>query len=104
DVNAVLQEARSQGRPAIALTNDPTSPLARAAGEVLPLEAGPEHAVAATKTYLNSLGAIALLFVASTEDATAQAELERVPSQVAEQLEQSLAGAAALDAYAGIEG
>ena len=32
---------------------------------MLPLEAGEERAVAATKTYLNSLGAIALLFAAT---------------------------------------
>ena len=62
DVVSVLLEARRQGRPTIALTNDPDSPLGLAAASVLPLEAGEERAVAATKTYLNSLGAIALLF------------------------------------------
>ena len=35
---------------------------------VLPLEAGEERAVAATKTYLNSLGAVALLFAAIGDD------------------------------------
>ena len=64
DVASVLAEARRQGRPTIALTNVGDSPLAREADAVLPLEAGEERAVAATKTYLNSLGAIALLFAA----------------------------------------
>ena len=64
DVASVLAEARRQGRPTIALTNDADSPLAHAADAVLPLEAGEERAVAATKTYVNSLGAIALLFAA----------------------------------------
>src|SRR5438128_5367761 len=65
DVASVLAEARRQGRPTIALTNVADSPLAQEADAVLPLEAGEEHAVAATKTYVNSLGAIALLFAAS---------------------------------------
>src|SRR5579864_8362747 len=50
DVASVLAEARRQGRPTLALTNDSTSPLARQADAVLSLEAGDEHAVAATKT------------------------------------------------------
>jgi glucosamine--fructose-6-phosphate aminotransferase (isomerizing) len=98
DVKAVVEEARRQGRPTIALTNVPESPLARAAEAVLPLEAGEERSVAATKTYLNSLGAIALLFAASTGDARARAELERMPQQVEAQLERSLADAQAIDA------
>lgn len=49
DVGAVLAEARRQGRPTIALTNDPGSPLAGQADVVVPLEAGEERAVAATK-------------------------------------------------------
>jgi len=97
DVKAVVDEARRQGRPTIALTNEPGSPLALAAEAVLPLEAGEEQSVAATKTYLNSLGAIALLFAASTRDAHAWHELARMPAQVERQLEQSLADAAAVD-------
>src|SRR5204863_5750100 len=76
DVASVLAEARRQGRPTIALTNMADSPLAREADAVLPLEAGEEKAVAATKTYLNSLGAIALLFAAS-DGLVAEAELEQ---------------------------
>src|SRR3954454_17039220 len=38
DVASVLAEARRQGRPTIALTNDVTSPLALTADEVLVLE------------------------------------------------------------------
>ena len=89
DVGSVVEEARRQGRPTIAITNDPTSPLARAAEAVLPLEAGAEQSVAATKTYLNSLGALALLFTASTRDANAFSELRRMPERVAAQLERS---------------
>src|SRR6185503_16552832 len=45
----------------IALTNDPVSELATAAEATIPLSAEPELAVAATKTYVNTLGALALL-------------------------------------------
>jgi glucosamine--fructose-6-phosphate aminotransferase (isomerizing) len=89
DVVEVLAEARRQGRPTVALTNTPGSPLGRLADGVLKLEAGDEHAVAATKTYVNSLGAVALLFAALTDDPTAREELARVPVQLARQIERS---------------
>jgi glucosamine--fructose-6-phosphate aminotransferase (isomerizing) len=104
DVKAVVDEARRQGRPTIALTNKPGSPLALAAEAVLPLEAGDERSVAATKTYLNSLGAIALLFAASTRDEQARRELELIPAQVEAQLEQSLLDVADTDRYRSIAG
>ena len=86
DVGAVLAEARRQGRPTIALTNDDASPLAGEADVVVSLEAGEERAVAATKTYLNSLGAIALLFAAIGDDSVARAELERMPAVLEKQI------------------
>lgn len=84
DVKAVLEEARRQGRPTVAITNNLGSPLAAASDLVLPLEAGDEQAVAATKTYVNSLGAIALIFAVAT--GAGLAELEAVPDQLARQL------------------
>jgi glucosamine--fructose-6-phosphate aminotransferase (isomerizing) len=99
DVVAVLAEARSQGRPTLALTNDPSSPLAQAADAVLPLEAGDERAVAATKTYLNSLGAVALLFAALGDDTAAREELARMPEALAAQIELSLREPPPLDEY-----
>lgn len=95
DVKAVLDEARRQGRPTVAITNDAASPLAGAADLVLPLEAGDERAVAATKTYLNSLGAIALVFAVGT--GAGLAELEAVPGQLARQLDLSRAATEQLD-------
>jgi glutamine---fructose-6-phosphate transaminase (isomerizing) len=98
DVVAVLAEAREQGRPTLAITNAVDSPLARTAEAVLPLEAGEEHAVAATKTYLNSLGAVALLF-AEADDATAREELARMPEALAAQIELSLRDSPSLEEY-----
>ena len=61
DVVEYVTRARAGGALTIALTNEPESELGRAAELVLPLAAGPELAVAATKTYLNELAALALL-------------------------------------------
>src|SRR6202142_1263383 len=61
DIVAVLDDARRQGALTLAITNDPASPLARAADVVVSLEAGPELAVAATKTYVAELAVVALL-------------------------------------------
>ncbi len=104
DVVEVVAEARRQGRPTVALTNSPASPLGQAADAVLKLEAGDEQAVAATKTYVNSLGAVALIFATTTSDGQALAELERLPDQLAAQLEHSWSDVTALDSFGGIEG
>ena len=99
DVVAVLAEAREQGRPTLALTNDVDSPLGRTAEAVLPLEAGDEHAVAATKTYINSLGAVALLFAEVSDDGAAREELARMPEALSAQIELSLGEPPQLDEY-----
>ncbi len=104
DVKEVIEEARRQGRPTIVLTNDVKSPLALAANEVLALEAGEELAVAATKTYVNSLGAVALLFAAATGDRNALDELERVPAQLALQIERSWDDSRRLDRLGDLHG
>jgi glutamine---fructose-6-phosphate transaminase (isomerizing) len=61
DVIEFVSRARKAGALTVALTNDPASALADEAEEVLPLGAGDEQAVAATKTYLNQVGALGLL-------------------------------------------
>jgi glucosamine--fructose-6-phosphate aminotransferase (isomerizing) len=79
DIVGVLAAAAQQGAVTIALTNDVASPLARASAATLPLFAGEEKAVAATKTYTNELLALAMLSVALDGNAEHQAVLERVP-------------------------
>jgi glucosamine--fructose-6-phosphate aminotransferase (isomerizing) len=68
DIVAVLDEARKQNRPTVALTNDPGSPLAKAADVVVNLVAGEEKSVAATKTYTSTLAMVALISVAIGPD------------------------------------
>jgi glucosamine--fructose-6-phosphate aminotransferase (isomerizing) len=61
DVVEYVERVRERGAFTVAVTNDPESQLAAKADAVLALHAGPELAVAATKTYLNTLGALGLL-------------------------------------------
>lgn len=61
DINRALTDAKAQGALTVAITNNPESGLARAAGFHLYLHAGLERSVAATKTYTAELTAIAML-------------------------------------------
>ncbi len=79
DIVAVLAEGRQQGAPTLAITNDPGSPLAAQADYLLPLHAGEERAVAATKTYTAQLAALALLSCALGGDRERFDALQRVP-------------------------
>jgi glucosamine--fructose-6-phosphate aminotransferase (isomerizing) len=61
DVVEYVRRVRERGAFTVAITNDPDSELASAAEAPLPLGAGPELAVAATKTYSTQLAALCLL-------------------------------------------
>jgi glutamine---fructose-6-phosphate transaminase (isomerizing) len=61
DVVDYVERARSRGALTVAVTNDTSSELAQVSEAVLPLAAGDEHSVAATKTYTNQVAALALL-------------------------------------------
>lgn len=83
DIVGVIEAAGRQGAATLAITNDPTSPLAQASDHVVELAAGPERAVAATKTYTTSLLAIARLSLAIDPDPAASAALAAVPDAIA---------------------
>ena len=86
DIVAVLDEARRQGAPTLAIVNEPASPLARAADAVIDVCAGPELAVAATKTYTAQLMAIAMLSAALAGDEARWRELAHIPDLVGQVL------------------
>lgn len=86
DIVGVVEAAARQGAPTLAITNDPASPLASAADHVIDLAAGPERAIAATKTYTTSLLAIARLSLALAPNAAAEAALAAVPGAIADAL------------------
>jgi glutamine---fructose-6-phosphate transaminase (isomerizing) len=87
DVVAVVDAARRQGAPTIAITNTPGSPLAKAATHTIDLRAGPETAVAATKTYTTELTALALLSSELAAEGATDSGLGRVPDAIAAALQ-----------------
>ena len=88
DIVSVLVEGRRQGCPTLAITNASHSPLAQTADFVLDIQAGDEHAVAATKTYTGELMAIAMLSTALNGSPLAWDELRRVSEWVEQVLNQ----------------
>lgn len=82
DILAVLQEAKKQNAPTLAITNSADSPLARVADDVILQHAGVEQTVGATKTYTTQLCALALLSVSLANDTTRRRELDAAPEAV----------------------
>jgi len=79
DLVATARGARDAGARVVALVNAPDSALANAAHYALPLWAGEERSVAATKSYIASLAALAHLAAAWTEDRALGAALDAAP-------------------------
>jgi len=79
DICAVVSDARRSGAPTIAITNHPESPLAQAAEFVVPIHAGIERSIAATKTYTAQLAALAMLTLSLANDAAGLATLATIP-------------------------
>jgi glutamine---fructose-6-phosphate transaminase (isomerizing) len=75
--------AKASGAITVAMVNDTASPLAADSDFVLPIGAGAEHSVAATKTFVASLTALLWLTAAWTEDADFAAALECLPDRLA---------------------
>jgi glucosamine--fructose-6-phosphate aminotransferase (isomerizing) len=105
DVVEYVARTRQRGALTVALTNEPESPLGDAAELVLPLAAGAEHAVAASKTYTAQLAGLALLAGgAAGRGAEAADGIRRVAALMAEalpQLEAAVRPAAIAFTYVG---
>src|SRR5258708_4829726 len=86
DVRCVIDDARAQGALTVSLTNDSTSPLAAAAQYHLPLYAGKEISVAATKTYTAELTAIAMIVAALIDQREFHDTLATLPQVMSQAL------------------
>ena len=80
DLLAAVASAKVSGATILALCNSPGAPLIAAADLVIELRAGSETSVAATKSFLATLAALASLVAAWTRDAALQAALQTLPS------------------------
>ena len=80
DLLATAESMRGTGAHVAALVNVEASPLALMADSVLPLRAGPELGVAATKSFIATLAAITDLVAAWSEDAALAEALSQAPA------------------------
>jgi glucosamine--fructose-6-phosphate aminotransferase (isomerizing) len=82
DLVAGARSAKEAGALVIAAVNDESSPLAAAADFTLPLHAGAETSVAATKSYIASLVALVNLASEWSRDEALRAALVRLPTDL----------------------
>jgi glutamine---fructose-6-phosphate transaminase (isomerizing) len=82
DLLAAASAAKAAGAFVVALVNVEGSPLARAASRSVPLGAGTESSVAATKSYIASLTAIVQLVASWTRDDGLLQALDGVPDRL----------------------
>ena len=90
DLVAVLAEANRQGGLTAAITNHPESPMGAEAKIIIPLLAGTERSLAATKTYTTQLAALAALSaLLSVSSQAALDELQQIPPAISAVLKYS---------------
>lgn len=83
DIVALQAAARRAGAFSVAVVNEVASPLATTAEAVIPLHAGVESSVAATKTCLASAVALAALVAEWRDDAALREAVLRLPAALA---------------------
>jgi glucosamine--fructose-6-phosphate aminotransferase (isomerizing) len=86
DILAFQAEAKRAGIPTLAITNTEDSPLAHDADLCLPLCAGPEQSVAATKSFITSAAIAAGLAAAASGDARLNDALQGLPDDLGKAL------------------
>lgn len=79
DIVAMARSATDSGAVTVALTNTLQSPIASACTHALDIEAGPELAVAATKSFVNSIVAGLALLSEWTDDGELRSALRNLP-------------------------
>ena len=82
DLLDTARAAKDAGALVVALVNDESSPLAALADETLPLCAGEERSVAATKSYLATLAGLVHLVAAWQEDRDLESALQGSPEML----------------------
>jgi glutamine---fructose-6-phosphate transaminase (isomerizing) len=94
DILSSIVAAREAGAIVVAMVNDADSPAAGLADVVIPLHAGPERSVAATKSYVGSLMAITHLVAEWTQDRALDYALDGAEVQLGLAFERDWSGAA----------
>ncbi|PTQ07883.1 iron dicitrate transport regulator FecR [Sphingomonas oleivorans] len=82
DILAAVESSSRAGASSVALVNVEDSPLANLADHVIPLRAGPELSVAATKSYIATIAALIDLVAAWSGDRELATALAAAPGQL----------------------
>lgn len=82
DLLAAVENAKASGACVVALCNSPDSPLSQTAHHAIDLCAGAETSIAATKSYIASLGAIVHLLASWTRNDELLDALRLAPAQL----------------------
>ncbi|MEM9964434.1 MAG: SIS domain-containing protein [Asticcacaulis sp.] len=82
DLLTTVEAYKAAGAYVVALVNDETAPLVDLADTVLPLSAGPEKSVAATKSYIVSLAAYAAIVAEWSGNQSLKDGLKALPAQL----------------------
>jgi glucosamine--fructose-6-phosphate aminotransferase (isomerizing) len=82
DLIETASMARSSGALTVGIVNDVVSPLAQACEIVLPMDAGPERSIAATKSFVASLAVLVRLVASWSDDLGMQHALDRLSARV----------------------
>ena len=83
DLTEFMMMAKSAGALTAAIVNDTNSPLAAACDVPLPMAAGPELSVAATKTFIATLAVLLRLTATWADDDMLRGAIERLPRHLA---------------------
>lgn len=86
DIIAAAHGLMAGGATLVVLTNRVDGPLAQRGGHIFDIRAGPERAVAATKSFVNSLLAGAMLLAEWRDDAVLRGALARMPAALSVKL------------------
>jgi glutamine---fructose-6-phosphate transaminase (isomerizing) len=84
DLTEFSRMAKSVGATTVAVVNDIASPLAEVCDVILPMAAGPELSVAATKSFIAALAMLLRITAAWSEDGALSAALGRLPDRLAQ--------------------
>ena len=82
EIVTVAETLARSGARTVAITNSPESPLGRAAEVTIPLDAGTERAVPATKTFTAQLAAFGFVAEAMGETPWSDSDWRRLPGEV----------------------
>jgi glucosamine--fructose-6-phosphate aminotransferase (isomerizing) len=83
DLTEFILMAKAAGALTATIVNDTGSPLAAACDVVLPMAAGPEVSIAATKSFVTSLAMLLRFTAAWADDTAMRAAIDRLPDRLA---------------------